>query len=158
MPYASVKEGMAEGHRPEFHHGATDARVLGDGRLMEKLSKTDVVTQPAPGLDELVEQVAGVYDTELAALSVGSQLEWFRDGLQIAVGLSFQPFSNPSSQSACFGSGAQLATPGYGDSFGLLLRFAAERSVRPEWLVAGGRLTLGSLAGLPPQNIEARKK
>jgi putative transposase len=64
-----VAEGQTEPHRPEFHAGASDARVLGDDHFAEKVLavKADVVQDIR--LDDCIAQVCRVYDLEAGVLS-----------------------------------------------------------------------------------------
>jgi len=67
---AFMKAGVEEGHRGEFHRGATDPRLLGDERFTERvLAETGGVMRPVVKLEELVERVAGAYGIDPLALS-----------------------------------------------------------------------------------------
>lgn len=60
---AFVAEGMAQGHRPEFHgHGMADSRCIGEDRFVEQtLIKADTHPLRRFSVQELIEAVCGVY-------------------------------------------------------------------------------------------------
>jgi REP element-mobilizing transposase RayT len=62
---AFVREGLDEGHRPEFHTGTADARVLADDGFLERVLSPAERPGRAPSLNVLVRRVAA--ETELAA-------------------------------------------------------------------------------------------
>lgn len=69
-----VADGMAEPHRPEFHAGASDARVLGDDRFAEKALADHLDVARNIGLDDCIAQVCRVYGVEPDALADRSRV------------------------------------------------------------------------------------
>jgi len=64
-----VFEGLSERHRPEFHCGSADSRVLGDDTFAEKALSGDAATAQKVSLDQCVEAVAKHYKLTPASLS-----------------------------------------------------------------------------------------
>jgi len=59
---AFVREGLGEGHRPEFHSGTADARVLADDDFLERVLSPAERPRRAPSLNVLVRRVAAACD------------------------------------------------------------------------------------------------
>jgi putative transposase len=73
--YASfVFDGLGEGHRNDFHKGASDGRVLGDDRFLEQIAgSAGESPKSKPSLKEIVALVCQHYAIEKAALVNPSQ-------------------------------------------------------------------------------------
>ncbi|MDQ6990912.1 MAG: transposase [Mariprofundaceae bacterium] len=68
--YASfVMDGLTEPHRPEFHAGESDARVLGDDDFAEKALASEFDVKKNLGLDKCIVLVCKVYGLEPSFLS-----------------------------------------------------------------------------------------
>ncbi len=68
--YASfVFDGLSEQHRPEFHCGSADSRVLGDDTFAEKSLAGDAAIVQKVSLDQCIELVARHYKLTPASLS-----------------------------------------------------------------------------------------
>jgi len=65
---AFVREGLGEGHRPEFHAGAADARVLADDDFLERVLARSGRRRATLKLDDIVAGVCAVYGLEARAL------------------------------------------------------------------------------------------
>jgi len=66
---AFVADGLTETHRPEFHAGASDTRVLGDDHFAEKALESQLDIGQKISLDECIEHVCRVYGIEPTVLS-----------------------------------------------------------------------------------------
>jgi hypothetical protein len=58
---AFVLAGRKEGHRPEFHHGSEDARVLADARFLRQVLNKPDQNRRDVSLDEIVAYVSREY-------------------------------------------------------------------------------------------------
>jgi REP element-mobilizing transposase RayT len=68
-----VLAGLGEEHRPEFHRGGEDARVLGDDNFVDKcLSGTGDMPRRLTA-QEIVDKVCHAYSTDAATLKMRSQ-------------------------------------------------------------------------------------
>ncbi len=68
--YASfVFDGLSELHRPEFHCGSVDSRVLGDDTFAEKALPGDTAIVQKVSLDQCIEAVTKHYELTPASLS-----------------------------------------------------------------------------------------
>ena len=69
-----VFDGLGEGHRKDFHEGASDKRVLGDDRFLEQISGFSVDALIArPSLDDIITVVCQNYRLDYADLKTTSQ-------------------------------------------------------------------------------------
>jgi REP element-mobilizing transposase RayT len=69
---AFVAAGMAEGHRPEFHGGDDDGRVLGEETFLAQVLEAPLVPHP-PDLATILEYVCTRYETNVDALGKPSR-------------------------------------------------------------------------------------
>ena len=69
-----VADGMTEPHRPEFHAGASDARVLGDDHFAEKALARQADVAQYISLDDCITQMCREYGIEPDALSNRSRV------------------------------------------------------------------------------------
>jgi len=79
--YASfVFDGLGEGYRKDFHHGASDKRVLGDDRFLEQVSLVSADSPILrPTLDDIVATVCQDYGFDKADLISTSQNRRFAE-------------------------------------------------------------------------------
>lgn len=71
---AFVMDGLTETHRPEFHSGASDRRVLGDDDFAEKALASKFDVGQKIGLNECVEHVCSALGLKPSALSERSRV------------------------------------------------------------------------------------
>jgi len=64
-----VEEGLSEPHRPEFHTGTSDVRVLGDDRFAEKVLSKQFNDRRKISLDECITEVCRFYELDPLALT-----------------------------------------------------------------------------------------
>jgi REP element-mobilizing transposase RayT len=64
-----VFDGMSEQHRPEFHCGSVDSRVLGDDTFAEKSLAGDAAITQKVSLDQCIEVVSKYYELAPVSLS-----------------------------------------------------------------------------------------
>lgn len=65
---AFVLEGLDEGHRPEFHDGGEDRRVLADDQFLEQVLGKRVESWPEVSLEEIIATVIADYGISEQAL------------------------------------------------------------------------------------------
>jgi len=70
---AFVLDGLGEEHRPEFHGGGNDARVLGDDSFVDKCLSLYGDKPPRVTAQEIVDKVCHAYNIDAATLKALSQ-------------------------------------------------------------------------------------
>jgi hypothetical protein len=70
---AFVSDGLGEEHRPEFHGGSLDPRVLGDDNFVDSCLASSGNVPPRVTIQEIVAKVCQEYNIEMAALQTQSQ-------------------------------------------------------------------------------------
>jgi len=70
---AFVLDGLEEEHRPEFHGGGNDSRVLGDDNFVDKCLSSHGVKSLRLTAQEIVDKVCQAYNLEVATLKARSQ-------------------------------------------------------------------------------------
>ena len=87
---AFVLDGLSEPHRPDFHSGASDSRVLGDDHFAEKALASELADGKQIGLDECIELVCKFYELEPSALSERTRVRVYSEARAVVAWLMGQ--------------------------------------------------------------------